>query len=740
MNKIDEPTDWVSSMVIVEKDNGQLRICLDPRDLNRAIKRHHYPMPTVDEVLSKLGGATVFSKLDASSGYWQVKVDEESAKLLAFNTPFGRYCFKRLPFGIHSAAEIFQKKVAEIIDGIGNAENDQDDIIVFGRDREQHDKALKEVLDKIRESGLKLNKKKCKIGVTETTFLGHVISAEGIKPDQRKIEAIANMPSPSNKTELQRFLGMVTYLGKFVPNLSDETAPLRQLLEKDVIWHFDERHDKAVKTLKGLVTSSPVLAYFDPALPLRITADASKTGLGAVMEQQHQDGWKPIAFASRALTQCEQNYAQIEKETLAMVFAGERFHEYAYGRPVMVRSDHKPLKAIFTKPLSKTPPRIQRLLPRLQRYDIQVEFTPGTDIPVADTLSRAYLTQHQQPEIPEEDITCHVHSVLHSLPITTAKLEEFKKETRNDATLQQLKQLIIDGRPPDKRHIPDAVKPYIRYIDEISDAEGILLRGNRIIVPSSMRKEMKARIHEGHLGIERCKTRAREVLFWPGMATEIADMVSRCETCLQSRKRQPREPLIPLPPTTDAWSRVACDLFHMSGKDYLLIVDYHTSYPEVSLLPEISSAAVIRHTKSIFARHGIPDTVITDNGPQFSCKEYRDFAKQWEFEHTTSSPRHPRSNGKVERTVQMVKTLLKKATKSGEDPYLALLNFRACTSPDGTPAPAMGLMKRNLRTRLPSITKEQQSSLKAAKQKQYYDRGTKTLTARDSKGNERQNT
>ena len=157
------------------------------------------------------------------------------------------------------------------------------------------------------------------------------------------------------------------------------------------------------------------------------------------MEQQHPDGWKPIAFASRALTQCEQNYAQIEKETLAIAFACEHFHEYAYGRPVMVQSDHKPLKAIFTKPLSKTPPRIQRLLLRLQRYDIHVEFTPGTDIPVADTLSRAYLTQYQQPDIPEEDITCHVHSVLHSLPITTAKLEEFKKETRKDATLQQFK-------------------------------------------------------------------------------------------------------------------------------------------------------------------------------------------------------------------------------------------------------------------------------------------------------------
>ncbi|XP_046864316.1 uncharacterized protein K02A2.6-like [Xenia sp. Carnegie-2017] len=164
IEKVDEPTDWVSSMVVVEKDNGQLRICLDPKDLNTAIKRHHYPMPTVDEVLSKLGGATIFTKLDASSGYWQVKVDEASSKLLAFNTPFGRYCFKRLAFGIHSAVEVFQKKVAEIIDGIPNAANDQDDIIVFGRNKEQHDKALKDILDRVRKSGLKLNEKKCRFG------------------------------------------------------------------------------------------------------------------------------------------------------------------------------------------------------------------------------------------------------------------------------------------------------------------------------------------------------------------------------------------------------------------------------------------------------------------------------------------------------------------------------------------------------------------------------------------------
>ena len=226
IEKIDEPIDWVSSKVIVEKGNAQLRICLDPRDLNSAIKCHYYPMPTVDDILSKLGGTKIFSKLDASSGYWEIKVDQASAKLLAFNTLFGRYCFKRLLFGVHSAAEVFQKRVAEIIDGMQNVANDQDDILVFGRDKEQHDKALRDVLGKIRESGLKLNEKKCHIGVTETTFRSHMITAEGIKPDPRKIQAITNMPTPSNKMEVQRFLGMVTYIGKFLPNLSEGTAPL----------------------------------------------------------------------------------------------------------------------------------------------------------------------------------------------------------------------------------------------------------------------------------------------------------------------------------------------------------------------------------------------------------------------------------------------------------------------------------------------------------------------------------
>ena len=499
--------------------------------------------------------------MDASSGYWQIKVDEESSNLLTFNTPFGRHRIKRLPFGIHSAAEVFQKEISQIIDGIEGAANDQDDIIVFVKDNEEYDKALEQVLERIRKSGLKLNKKKCIIRVTETTFLGHLISASGIKADPRKIQAILNMPVPNTKVELQRFLGMITYLGKFLPNLSKETAPLRQLLEKDVQWHFEQQHETAVNTLKKMVTSSPVLAYYELKLPTRVTANLSKSGLGAVLKQKHEEEWKPVAFASRAMTQSEQHYARIEKETLAIVFACERFHEYIYGQKVTIRSDHKPLKAIFSKPISKVPPRIQRFLLRLQKYDLHVKFIPGSDIPVADTLSRAYLTHQIKPEIPEEETQCHIHSIIKSIPVSMTKLEEFKKETANDEDLQKLKAFIQQGWPDDKRTIPSAVKPYLTHQDEISEVEGVMLRGNRIIVPKSMRKEMKSRIHEGHLGIERSKARAREALYWPGMSSEVTDMVSRCSTCLESRRKQQREPMLSLPPTTEAWIDKSWDRF-----------------------------------------------------------------------------------------------------------------------------------------------------------------------------------
>lgn len=263
------------------------------------------------------------------------------------------------------------------------------------------------------------------------------MSADGVKPDPRKIEAITKMPIPTNTAELQRFLGMVNYLGKFIPRLSDETAPLRALLKKGTEFLMQKPQIDAFEKLKRQISSVPVLQFYDPNLPTRIRTDSSSRGLGAMIEQRVDDSWHPIAFASRALEKSEQNYAQIERETLSVVFGCERFHEYLYGREFIVHNDHQPLKAVFSKSIVQCPPRIQRFFLRLQKYNFTFEYAPGKTMKVADALSRASLDG--KPEIPPEDTAHHVHSIINHLPVSQSKLNQLQRETAKDPVLQKLK-------------------------------------------------------------------------------------------------------------------------------------------------------------------------------------------------------------------------------------------------------------------------------------------------------------
>ena len=695
------PSDWVNSMVIVEKSNGKLRICLDPRDLNEVIKRHHLQLPTAEEITARMAGAIFFTKLDASSGYWQINVDKESSKLLTFNTPFGLYRFLRLPYGVHSASEVFQASVAEIIEGIDGCCNSQDDIIIWGKDQQEHDARVHQVMNKIRSSGLKLNLSKCLFGVRELKFLGELVSEQGIKPDPQKVSAIREMPPPTSKKDLKRFMGMIAYLGKFIVNLSETTAPLRKLLEKDTLWSFDKPQQDAFDTLKDLVTKAPVLKYFDPKLPTRISSDASKSGLGATLEQCHEGTWHPVAYASRSLTSAKQNYCQLEKETLSILFACDRFHEYLCGRKFQVINDHQPLRSIFRKPLNKSPPRIQRFRLRLQKYDFEFQYVPGKQLHVADALSRAYLSE-ATPEIPDQDMVQHVHSVISRLPISAARLEQFQKETEKDQTLQVVKGYIMNGWPKSSNDIDPCIKSYYKIRDDLSYVHNLILKNHRIVVPTVLRQEMKETLHTGHSGIERCKRRARDTLYWPGINAHLEDYVASCTTCMEYRNQQRKEKLIPHDIPSEVWSEVGTDLFTLRNKDYLIIADYNTKFFEISELPDTLATTVVSHTKNVFARFGIPKSVVSDNGPQFTSQEYKLFSQQWDFIHHTSSPEYPQSNGFIERTIQTVKRSLKKAMVNKEDPALALLALRTTPGKDNT-TPAQKLMGRTLRTNLPSI-------------------------------------
>ena len=354
-----------------------------------------------------------------------------------------------------------------------------------------------------------------------------------------------------------------------------------------------------------------------------------------------------------------------------------------------------------------------------------MNYIPGKDMVVTDTLSRAYLSNTSTPEIDTSDMTRYVHFVILNLPISDDKLLEFQRETSRDPALEKLREYTEKGWPQEKKDVDSLVHPYYKYRDEITAANGLLLRNERIIVPTTMRQEMRTKIHAGHLGIEKSKARAREVLFWPGMSTEITDMIGNCSICLEYRNKQQKEHLIPHEIPDQPWIKIGVDLFNLKNKNYLLVVDYHSKFFEVCLLADTLSSTIVTHMKSIFARQGIPKIVVSDNGPQFSSYGFATFAKQWDFNHVTSSPTYPQSNGMAERTVQTVKNLIKKTLQDGEDPYLALLNFRTSPTVDGGPSPAFKLMQRNPRTLLPSAKPYR---LKAPNYSSaYYNQGAKSL-------------
>lgn len=692
--KQNEPTEWVNSMVTVIKP-GKIRICIDPKDLNRAIKREHFPIKTVDEVVSNMTGAKVFSKLDATSGFWQVRLDEDSSRLCTFNTPFGRYRFTRLPFGIKSAPEVYQKAMSQMVEDIEGAEAIMDDILIWGVDQAEHDERLKKVLDRALKYNLKLNADKCEFRKTEVTYMGHVLTDGGLKVDPEKVRAVESIRAPSNKQELMTFLGFVQYLGKFMPHMSEVSAPLRKLVEKNSEWTWNDEHETSFTMLKQLASNTPVLRYYDPAQQLTLSVDASSQGLGAVILQNGQ----PIAYASRALTSAQQNYAQIEKETLAVVFGCVKFHQYCYGRQVEVETDHKPLQAIFNKPLYQAPSRLQRFLLAVQKYDLHVTYKPGKYMWLADTLSRAYLQETPTDLVPgETDV--NLISPLEFLPVSKEMYELLQTETMKDAVLTELKEVVQKGWPEHKRQIPETLREYWSFRDEIICVDGLLYKSSKLIIPKSMRANMLERIHESHLGIVKCKARAREILYWPGMSTQIELMVAQCGICAEHAKGNNKEPMIPVDIPERPWANIAVDLFELHHKHYLITVDYFSKWPEVAKLDNLSTTNVICHLKSQISRFGIPDVVISDNGPQFSSQEFRDFMKEYGIAHSTSSPYFAQSNGLAERGVQTVKNLLRKA----KDPYKALLDYRT-TPLDIGRSPAQLFLGRRLKTMLPVAAK-----------------------------------
>ena len=448
ISEMTEPTEWCAGMVVVPKPSGSVRICVDLTELNKAVKREVHPLNSVDQDLAQLTGSKYFTKLDARSGFWQIPLSEESRKYTTFLTPFGRYCFNRLPFGISSTSEIFQRRMNKILSGLDGFVCHTDDILVHAADKETHDRRLRQVMERLREAGLTLNDK-CEFSKSSLKFLGHIIDATGIRADPGKIEAIKNFPQPQNITELQRFLGLANQLAKFTPRLAVHTEPLRQLLKKDRVWIWEQPQDNAFYKVKEQLTTTPVLAHYSPHSETMIAADASNMGLGAVLLQVQHDGTrKPVSFISRSLTDAEKNYAVIEKEALAATWASERFSEYVLGLKYTIETDHKPLvPLLMSKELSKLPPRIQRFRLRLTRFSPEVKHVSGKSQITADTLSRAPTRGPCKTDLDlYDDVLALLDQTFKSLPVTLGRLMEIITKQKADPEILEVRRFCTTNK------------------------------------------------------------------------------------------------------------------------------------------------------------------------------------------------------------------------------------------------------------------------------------------------------
>lgn len=733
--KVDQPTDWVSNFHLIKKSNGTYRIVLDPRPLNKFIKRPHFYIPSVDELLVKISECKFFTVLDAKTAFWQQPLEEESSLLTTFTTPFGRYRFLKVPYGLVNAPENFQRIMYEIFKDIDGVEPYFDDVIIGSKSIQEHCIVLRRVLAAARKHGLKFNSDKIQLAQHEIKYLGQNLSQDGLSANPSRIEAIVNYPTPTKPDELNRFLAMYRFNSNFIENLSHHTHPLRLLLKKNAVWSWDQNHQKCFDDLKQRLIQSPVLQLFNEKEPITLSVDASGYGLGATLLQKG----KPIGFASASLKEEQKRYAQIEKELLAVVFGLRHFNFYTYGRPVTVETDHKPLVGLKEKPFESISPRLQRLLYKVIQYDYQLTYVPGKELATADALSRAPLSSvHFDPKELRPTDSPDSLRICVLATATDKRWDTLREHTATDHQLQCVMSYIVNGWPENRKQVKTAASQFWHCREELHIVDGIVCRGQRLVIPNESQRYILSLLHEAHDGVVACRSKAREFFYWVRMNDDIENLLNNCEICQKYQKSNQNEPMTERRLPTRPWEVVAADFFELAGKHYLLIIDYFSKFIELQLMHGTNAFSVITASKCIYARYGIPEELISDRGPPFTSKEMRDFYQEWNIYHNPSTPTYARSNGEVERCVQTIKTALTKAFEDGKDPFLVLLNYRT-TSKNGLPSPAELMMGRRLRNRLPvhpqkleptysTSSAKLQLQMNQKKQKAYADKSTKRLS------------
>ncbi|XP_031346519.1 uncharacterized protein K02A2.6-like [Photinus pyralis] len=658
-------SNWASPIVVVPKKNAsEIRICVDfKKTLNLAIDSDHCFLPLPSDIFATLSGSEFYCVIDLKGAYQQLQISESSKELFTINTHIGLFRFNRLTYGVSSAPGIFQCIMDAILSGLPKTKCYLDDILVHGSSLNECYQNVENVLNRLKGYNVKVNESKCQLFETSVEFLGHKLDRLGVHPTNEKIECIQKAPSPQNMTQLKSYLGLLNFYGKFIPMLSSKLKPLYDLCRDNQEFIWSTKCEQCFQESKNLLIANNVLTHYDPTEPIYITCDASGYGVGAVLSHKINNIDKPVLFASSTLSENEKKYSNLERESLALIFALKKFHKYIYGRRFTLVTDHQPLQYIFGK--NKSIPvtaaaRITRWAITLSAYNYDIQYKKGSHISNADGLSR--LPLNTRTEISDAIFS---FSLSYDLPIT---FENIAIATKKDINLSKIVDFTLSGWPNTLKD--ENLKSYFKRKLEFSVENGCLLVGNKVVIPKSLQKEILQLFHEQHIGIVRTKMLIRSYCWWPGINEDVEQFIKSCDVCQATQNfTNDKSVLLPWPTAPNNFYRVHIDFFKSNNATFLILVDDKSGWCEVKLMDRGTNIhETILKLKQIFSVFGLPVELVSDNGPPFgNSYDFTSFCHSNGIRFIRIPPKHPESNGLGEKGVQTIKKGLQRSLfKGGE--------------------------------------------------------------------------
>lgn len=675
-------------VLFVPKSSGELRMCVDYRGLNNISIKDRYAIPKIDDLLDYIRGSTIFTKIDLRGAYNLLRIFEGEEWKTAFRTRYGSYEYLVMPFGLCNAPSTFQRFMNDVFRDMvdGFIVIYLDDILIFSRNPKDHEQHVKRVLERLRSAKLFAKAEKCEFSKDSVEFLGYQLSKHGVFMVDDKVQAVLSWPTPKSVKDIQSFLGFANFYRRFIWRYSHIVSPLTALTRKDIPWKWDDKCQKAFDTLKQAFTTAPVLQHFDPEKPITLETDASDYAIAAVASQPDADGkLRPIAYRSRKMDPAELNYEIHDKEMLAIV---DTFKDWRHllqdsKHPITVFTDHKNLEYFTTTKLLNR--RQARWALLLSEYDFKVIYRPGHQGGKPDALTR-------RPDY--HPGTAHRHFADHNQGNNLVLLAEGKhdfQEPNSSLTVRAtftvepdlaLRQRFIDSYAED----PLARKVLQTPPKDYSVKDNLIFHKHRLYVPELLRVDITKSRHDhplaGHPGRRKTLSLVRRDYFWPAMRKTIEDYVDTCDACARTKvpRHKPYGLLKPLPVAERPWSDLSMDLIEglpLSDKyDSILVIVCRFSkmalfIPAHSTMTAPDLAQL--YLQHVFAKHGVPKTIVSDRGSEFTSSFWRSLCRLMSIEQSLSTAYHPQTDGQTERVNQNLEQYLRLFTNYQQDDWSQLL-------------------------------------------------------------------